>query len=201
MQNMALNFINTFEITKLLRLRKYGIIFESMKITSKVIVRPIALWQPFCIYWICVSEIKSWTTDAPVSLQGHNQNYENKSLKMVTRPKYVGTSHWPHGKGMAKVITQINTQGDALGMKWPQVLSSEKATLGVWLILSQSYCYGYHGYDCKINLKLISIKHYLVHILAKFWVSIAYINSLRPRQNGRNFPDDIFKCIFMNENV
>ena len=27
------------------------------------------------------------------------------------------------------------------------------------------------------------------------------VNSLRPRQNGRYFPDDIFKCIFLNENV
>ena len=27
------------------------------------------------------------------------------------------------------------------------------------------------------------------------------LNSLRPRQDGRHFPDDIFKCIFLNENV
>ena len=27
------------------------------------------------------------------------------------------------------------------------------------------------------------------------------INTLRPRQNGRHFPDDIFKRIFLNENV
>ena len=26
-------------------------------------------------------------------------------------------------------------------------------------------------------------------------------NTLRPRQNGRHFPDDIFKCLFLNENV
>ena len=26
-------------------------------------------------------------------------------------------------------------------------------------------------------------------------------NSLRPRQNGRRFADDLFKCIFLNENV
>ena len=26
-------------------------------------------------------------------------------------------------------------------------------------------------------------------------------NTLRPRQNGRHFPDDIFKCIFLNENI
>ena len=27
------------------------------------------------------------------------------------------------------------------------------------------------------------------------------INILGPRQNGRHLPDDIFKCIFMNENI
>ena len=27
------------------------------------------------------------------------------------------------------------------------------------------------------------------------------LNTLRPRQNGRHFADDIFKCIFFNENV
>ena len=26
-------------------------------------------------------------------------------------------------------------------------------------------------------------------------------NTLRPRQNGQNFPDDIFKCVFFNQNV
>ena len=28
-----------------------------------------------------------------------------------------------------------------------------------------------------------------------------YINTLRPRQNSRHFTDDIFKCIFLNENI
>ena len=27
------------------------------------------------------------------------------------------------------------------------------------------------------------------------------VNTLRPRQNGRHLPDDIFKCYFLNENV
>ena len=27
------------------------------------------------------------------------------------------------------------------------------------------------------------------------------LNTLRPKQNGRHFADDIFKCIFLNENV
>ena len=30
---------------------------------------------------------------------------------------------------------------------------------------------------------------------------VNYVNTLRPRQNGRHFPDDIFKCIFLNEDV
>ena len=34
------------------------------------------------------------------------------------------------------------------------------------------------------------------HYLTQYWV-----NTLRPRQNGRHFADDIFKCIFLNENT
>ena len=30
---------------------------------------------------------------------------------------------------------------------------------------------------------------------------IAYLTTLRPRQNGRRFADDTFKRIFLNENV
>ena len=32
-------------------------------------------------------------------------------------------------------------------------------------------------------------------------VSVTTLNTLRPRQDGRRFPDDIFKCIFLNENA
>ena len=31
--------------------------------------------------------------------------------------------------------------------------------------------------------------------------SLMHFNTLRPRQNGRHFPEDIFKWIFLNENV
>ena len=30
---------------------------------------------------------------------------------------------------------------------------------------------------------------------------MVWLNTLRPRQNGRHFADDIFKCIFLNENA
>ena len=32
------------------------------------------------------------------------------------------------------------------------------------------------------------------------WIQWQF-NTLRPRQNGRHFADDVFKCIFLNENV
>ena len=41
----------------------------------------------------------------------------------------------------------------------------------------------------------------LVQILSNYIMSIHGFNTLRPTQNGRCFPDDIFKCIFLNENV
>ena len=40
-----------------------------------------------------------------------------------------------------------------------------------------------------------------IHITFGQGVETYHVNILRPRQNGRNFPDDIFKCIFLNENI
>ena len=39
-----------------------------------------------------------------------------------------------------------------------------------------------------------------VEVVVAMWNRVI-INTLRPRQNGRHFADDIFKCIFLNENV
>ena len=35
----------------------------------------------------------------------------------------------------------------------------------------------------------------------QYLITINHFDTLRPRQNGRNFADDTFKCIFLNENV
>ena len=46
---------------------------------------------------------------------------------------------------------------------------------------------------------------HILHITGPLWgkstCHLALFNTLRPRQNGRHFPDDIFKWIFLNENV
>ena len=35
----------------------------------------------------------------------------------------------------------------------------------------------------------------------KWRINLLYVNTLKPRQNGCHFPDDIFKCILLNEHV
>ena len=68
-------------------------------------------------------------------------------------------------------------------------------------------------HQCR-NMKDIIILHWIYHILPNgthiiyysyyshqiIWYMYKYIDTLRPRQNGRHFADDIFKCIFLNEN-
>ena len=41
----------------------------------------------------------------------------------------------------------------------------------------------------------------MVNLLMHTWHHHYWVNTLRPRQNGRHFPDDIFKWKFLNENV
>ena len=58
--------------------------------------------------------------------------------------------------------------------------------------------------NCRWNLNrntMISLKKTLQTICRSFFFRRKVVNTLRPRQNGRPFPDDIFKCIFMNENA
>ena len=45
---------------------------------------------------------------------------------------------------------------------------------------------------CKVYKDML----YLSDACKSWW-----LNTLGPRQNGRHFPDNIFKCIFLNENV
>ena len=48
------------------------------------------------------------------------------------------------------------------------------------------------------------INLYIYLFYSKRYVSVTYgvtVNTLRPRQNGRHFADDTFKCLFLNENI
>ena len=56
------------------------------------------------------------------------------------------------------------------------------------------------------DLRQICICIFVLHVICQIRYDAGGIyklpvNTLRPRQNGRHFADDIFKCIFLNENV
>ena len=66
---------------------------------------------------------------------------------------------------------------------------------------------GFRSLQCHPTICAMHIKQIIHGLLAsrrrhlsRAWGWHWFFNTLRPRQNSRHFPDDIFKCIFMNEN-
>ena len=73
----------------------------------------------------------------------------------------------------------------------------------VWSIQCLSVCNNYTYNNSEVCTKRCQMKYLQVHSYVPFHSvgSGQKINTLRPRQNGRHLPDDIFKWIFLNENV
>ena len=53
----------------------------------------------------------------------------------------------------------------------------------------------------KPDWKFFADHHRLLHGISSAVLASVYFNSLRPKQMDAIFADDIFKCIFLNENV
>ena len=83
-----------------------------------------------------------------------------------------------------------------------------------WDLFTDKGCDNYQGAsirfiiaDSKLNLVKVIPKELPADYLSFFVTSMMSVtlqkrfNTLRPRQNGSHFPDDIFKWIFLNENV
>ena len=49
---------------------------------------------------------------------------------------------------------------------------------------------------CIVVAQLSDMHDFTSRLMVALW-----INTLRPRQNGRHFADEVFKCFFLNENV
>ena len=58
-----------------------------------------------------------------------------------------------------------------------------------------------HWIFCCVLKDDFTLKYYIVCNNCSFTLRMFILNTLRLRQNGRHFADDIFKCIFLNENV
>ena len=78
-----------------------------------------------------------------------------------------------------------------------------KSILTSWLLLLVKYttvefrrwCVITHNRIVGMQFPMQSVKCAIVKSL------VSFINTLRPRQNGRHFACDIFKCIFLDENA
>ena len=84
-------------------------------------------------------------------------------------------------------------------MAWPR--PDEKPLSVTWRQKNNKWPpFTFHGVVLHAGCYLkCPVNHYIIIRLAPRWHPI--INKLRPRQNGRHFPDDIFKRILLNENV
>ena len=69
------------------------------------------------------------------------------------------------------------------------------------LSLNQSHQINWGNFQPTSKWIFFSRKLYHFESFLIEWPVLGYINTLSPRQNGRRFPDAIFKCIFFNENV
>ena len=54
---------------------------------------------------------------------------------------------------------------------------------------------------CFLVVNMSHVATYQIAITHVLQCTSKSFNTLRPRQNGRHFADDMFKCIFLNENV
>ena len=79
----------------------------------------------------------------------------------------------------------VSTQGQCFTSTGISIIEVNTLMLMTWLLCPHRIRHSRHDINNQwINTNQTSI-----------------LNSLRPRQNGRRFTDDIFKCIFLNENV
>ena len=96
-------------------------------------------------------------------------------------------------------LSYIPLESDSLVCTYCPVCLTQTFTCEFWEELSIVYRSWYS--ECNTGYIYAYARHtYIVCTVIRVLL-ISPFNTLRPRQNGRHFPDDIFKCIFLNENV
>ena len=92
--------------------------------------------------------------------------------------------------------------------QWEANITSGNGLVPSSLYLSQCWPWSLSPYDVTRPqwVNVLIFRPCLTEVnTAEFAFTLAksskHLNTLRPRQNGRHFADDIFKCVFLNENV
>ena len=71
--------------------------------------------------------------------------------------------------------------------------------IGIQQLMLQEYELLETLWCCPFSCKILALDSWYLPNEGKIWG--IFFNSLRPIQNGRHFPNDIFKWIFFNENI
>ena len=83
-------------------------------------------------------------------------------------------------------------------MKWRSYINEVTSILGAYIWI---YSMALHRNELLGPLPDNYILIITAHRLNTVLILVMFINTLRTRQNGHHLPDDIFKCILLNENV
>ena len=88
-------------------------------------------------------------------------------------------------------------------VNWTWKVVTLKKFLSLAALEDRGSCY-FDNFWCNLSWKFHQNDDIfvLVKVSETAWNSCHEdVNTLRPRQNGCHFPDDIYKCIFLNENI
>ena len=105
-------------------------------------------------------------------------SYDLRNTAVFVDPGVAWSFHWTH---LNQNLFDIDHRLDISFCIWIQKLS--------FLFCRQ-----------KVHITILT-SFFLIDEIAEFCHKVIFINTLRSRQNGRHFPNDIFKCIFFSENV
>ena len=136
-----------------------------------------------------------WGSETFILWQFHKRCLNQQSQKFLWKLLIWNTLIFPRGQWVNSESLQL--------MKYTSAQSSNElqrpANMAGYLDSSPNN-------DCQGDITFwLQIDWY--HCLHNWLVWLYFVdsyflfNSLRPRQNGRHFPDDIFKCIFLNESI
>ena len=117
---------------------------------------------------------------------------------VIFRSQYVTHCEWDE---MAAILqTTISNE-----IHWNFLFNFKQNVIYIYSIGSGRLAINYYWFR-----KWIGAKQATNHYLNQWWsrlrthvciTRLRWLNTLRPRQNGRHFADDILKCIFLNGNV
>ena len=135
-----------------------------------------------CIYYV-------WQTHAIYQILSYPVDFKATGIFEI---------HWVRQYLVNIVLFQIKT---CKHLKWLSKLESKVNVRPVNIFANF-----WHWYCVQCHYVLWSLDDDVWHgldiknVIATLPIG-ADLNTLRPRQNGRHFPDDIFKCVILNENV